>query len=155
MTDKSRGEGGEGVADLRLGPQAVAAIRRHVEDTYPEEACGGLLGLDEGGGHIRVPAALPIANTQRVERQRRYLINPADVMDLEQCARARGFEVLGYYHSHPDGPPLPSAYDREHAWPWYIYLIVSVSLGRVAGARAWRLAGEGEILEPVTFEWRD
>ncbi len=149
MTPTASGEGGQGARGIRLSPSAVATIRRHVEATYPEEACGGLVGLGDGDGDIRVQAGLPITNSQEAERERRFLIGPADVMGLERCARASGLGVLGYYHSHPDGPPLPSAYDQDHAWPWYIYLIVSVSLGCVAGSRAWRLADEGDLFEPI------
>ena len=149
MTPTTRGEGEQGARGVRLSPSAVATIRRHVEATYPEEACGGLVGLDDGDGDIRVQAALPISNSQEAEREHRFLIGPAGVLGLERCARASGLEVLGYYHSHPDRPPLPSAYDQDHAWPWYIYLIVSVSLGYVAGSRAWRLAGERHIFEPI------
>ena len=41
-----------------------------------------------------------------------------------------GLEIVGYYHSHPDHPAGPSAFDTEHAWPWYSYLIVRVDRGR-------------------------
>ena len=143
------GEGEHVVPRLGLSARAVGAICRHVEATYPEEACGGLLGLEDGEGHIRVLAALQTPNAREAERESRYLVGPASVLALERCAQAAGLEVLGYYHSHPDGHPLPSTYDRDHAWPWYTYLIVSVSLGCAVGWRAWRLADEAEKLEPV------
>lgn len=134
---------------LSLSKSALDAIRRHVESSYPDEACGGLLGMDDSGGDVRVPTAQPLANRRKDRRDRRFLIGPADVMSLERRARASGLEVLGYYHSHPDGPALPSVYDQEHAWPWYVHLIVSVRLGSATGARAWRLAAESQILEPI------
>jgi proteasome lid subunit RPN8/RPN11 len=90
-----------------------------------------------------------MANRRKDRCDRRFLIGPADVTGLERRARASGLEVLGYYHSHPDGPPLPSAYDQEHAWPWYVHLIVSVRLGSATGVRAWRLAAGNRRLEPI------
>ena len=48
--------------------------------------------------------------------------------------RAAGQEIVGYYHSHPDHPARPSAFDTEHAWPWYSYLIVRIDHGRGADA---------------------
>ena len=45
----------------------------------------------------------------------------------------RGLDLLGWYHSHPDHPARPSEFDREHAWPWYSYVIVSVRERRAAG----------------------
>ena len=45
--------------------------------------------------------------------------------------RAKAGElVLGFYHSHPDHPARPSEYDREHAWPFYSYVIVAIEQGR-------------------------
>jgi len=60
--------------------------------------------------------------------------------------------VVGFFHSHPDHPASPSAFDLEHAWPYYSYLIVSVGRGRVADARAWRLATDRSRFEPETLE---
>jgi proteasome lid subunit RPN8/RPN11 len=70
---------------------------------------------------------------------------------VEKDARARGLEVLGYYHSHPDHPALPSISDREHAWPWYSYVIVSVERGSAKDLTCWVLAeDEGSFCpEPV------
>lgn len=144
------GDGGEReAARLRLAVGAVAAIRRHADAVYPEEACGGLLGQDDGSGHFRVVAALPVSNAQANERRRRYLISGGDVRILERRAEASGLEVVGYYHSHPDTPPLPSAIDREHAWPWYVYLIVSVKRGGPTRFRAWRLVGDRRVFVPI------
>ena len=41
-------------------------------------------------------------------------------------------ELVGFYHSHPDHPAVPSAFDLEHAWPNLSYVIVSVRDGRRA-----------------------
>src|SRR2546430_8129940 len=51
-----------------------------------------------------------------------------------------GLEVIGVYHSHPDHPPAPSAFDREHAWPWLSYVIVGVGQGRAGEVKSWVLA---------------
>lgn len=134
---------------LGLGVGAASAIRRHAEAVYPEEACGGLLGRHDGSGHSRVLAALPVSNRRMAERCCRYLIGGADVLMLERRARASGLDVVGYYHSHPDAPALPSAVDREHAWPWYVYLIVSVTPEGPARIRAWKLARDRGVFVPV------
>jgi len=56
--------------------------------------------------------------------------------------RERGLELIGWYHSHPDHPPLPSEYDRAHAWPWYSYVIVSVTDGEAKQMLSWRLTDD-------------
>ena len=47
--------------------------------------------------------------------------------------------MIGWYHSHPDHPARPSDYDRDHAWPWYSYIIVSVQSGVPQDMTSWRL----------------
>lgn len=142
-------KGKKEIRHLRLGVGVASAIHRHAEALYPEEVCGGLLGRRDGSGHSLVSAALPVINTRSTERRRRYLIRGADVLWLERCASDLGLEVVGYYHSHPDAPAVPSEVDREHAWPWYVYLIVSVTPEGPARIRAWRLARERGVFVPV------
>ena len=35
--------------------------------------------------------------------------------------------LAGFYHSHPNHPARPSAFDLEHAWPNFSYIIISVN----------------------------
>lgn len=124
---------------LKLTAELLNAIERHAEAAYPHEGCGILLGRVEGDTRT-VTDILPVEN-QREEaaRRDRYLIPPEVVADGEEIAEQKGLEVIGFFHSHPDHPARPSAFDREHAWPWYSYVITSVERGRASGSRAWRL----------------
>jgi proteasome lid subunit RPN8/RPN11 len=63
-------------------------------------------------------------------------------MKAELAARKRGWEVLGFYHSHPDHPARPSDYDREYALPFYSYVIVAVERGKAAELTSWELAAD-------------
>jgi proteasome lid subunit RPN8/RPN11 len=56
--------------------------------------------------------------------------------------------VSGFYHSHPDHPALPSAFDTEHAWPWYTYVVVSVDAHGVRGVGAFELDAERQRFLP-------
>lgn len=124
---------------LKLTAELLNAIERHAEAAYPHEGCGILLGRVEGDTRT-VTDILPVEN-QREEaaRRNRYLIPPEVVADGEEIAEQKGLEVIGFFHSHPDHPARPSAFDREHAWPWYSYVITSVERGHASGSRAWRL----------------
>jgi len=117
------------------------ALKRHVETGYPREACGLLLGELRDGGEQRVCAVLPATNAwpATADQRHRYLIAPDDYLRADRLAAAQGWEVIGAYHSHPDHPAHPSAFDCEQAWPGIAYLIVSVQAGEAAEARAWRL----------------
>jgi proteasome lid subunit RPN8/RPN11 len=47
--------------------------------------------------------------------------------------------LLGYYHSHPDHPARPSEYDRQHAWPYYSYVIVAIEKAKAVDMTSWSL----------------
>jgi proteasome lid subunit RPN8/RPN11 len=125
------------------------AIARHGEATYPDECCGILLGRETDGARV-VARLLQIDNQwDAVERRRRFLIQPDDLLRAERAARRDGLDVLGFYHSHPDAPARPSEFDREHAWPWYTYLIASVEQGRYATLTGWQLKDDRTGYEQI------
>ena len=131
---------------LRAGANEI--IHSHLCRAYPEEGCGVLLGRDQDGARV-VERAIPLDNVQGETRERRYLLAPEQVLAAEREARSAGLDVVGFFHSHPDHPAIPSAFDLEHAWPFYTYLIVSVRGGAVADANAWRLAEDRSRFEPM------
>lgn len=58
----------------------------------------------------------------------RFLIDPKDHIDARREGRARGLEILGFYHSHPRGAAVPSATDvAEAAYPGSLYAIIGLS----------------------------
>ncbi|MFP3941104.1 MAG: M67 family metallopeptidase [Thermoanaerobaculia bacterium] len=136
---------------LAIAPGPLEAVRRHAAEAYPEECCGFLLGreLPEGATVERTLAA---ANEHPAERSTRYLIPPERVLAARREARAEGFEVVGYYHSHPDRSGEPSRRDLEDAWPAVSYLIVPVAEGLAGRPRSWRLRGNGQGFEEETLE---
>ena len=107
---------------LRLNPQVYAAIRAHGSETYPNECCGALIGRD---GTVSQTLALP--NMTDEGPRTRFRVTPDDYRAAERRAGELGAELLGFYHSHPDCPAVPSQYDLEHAWPTYSYIIVSTT----------------------------
>jgi len=116
------------------------AMRAHGERDYPFECCGLLLGRFEGDGRKVVLETYPISNAREEEAKRnRFLIRPEELMRGEKYARENGFEVVGFYHSHPDDRAVPSQYDLEHAWPTYSYIVLAVEKGRAADLRSWEM----------------
>jgi proteasome lid subunit RPN8/RPN11 len=113
-------------------------IRAHGRETYPEECCGGLLG--RRGEPARVSRVERIDNVRDENRARRYEVSPQDYLRLERLAAENGAELLGFYHSHPDHPAVPSAYDRDHAFPFFHYLVCAVASGRPGEITAWVLS---------------
>jgi proteasome lid subunit RPN8/RPN11 len=127
---------------LTITPTVDAGIRKHAEETYPHECCGALVG---GPGHVLATVALP--NTTEEGPRRRFLVRPADYRLAEQRAAEIGGELLGFYHSHPDHPARPSEYDLNHAWPTFVYVIVSVTSGAAGDMTVWRLKDDRSIFE--------
>ena len=128
-------EGQRPTLTLRLGAEAWASVRRHAEAGYPREVCGLLIG--HSGNVAEAAEAHPCANVNKERAEDRYLMDPLEQLRLEKDARARGLDVLGYYHSHPDHPAQASATDNQLSWEGVYYLIVAVRDGKVADQRAW------------------
>ena len=131
-------------------------IRAHGAETYPHECCGALLGRDselkEQGAPREVRSLFPLVNRRDDSPRNRFSVSAEDVRGAEKAAREQGLEVVGWYHSHPDHPARPSQYDREHAWPWYSYIIVSVEDGSPQDLTSWRLNDDREEFSPEGLE---
>ena len=113
-----------------------------MEATYPNEGGGFLLGESDADA-LTVRDIIQVQNVFAAEEQHhRYAMRPQDWMRLEDEADERGLSLIGYYHSHPDSPAVPSEYDREHALPNFVYIITSVMMARAADMRAWRLQAD-------------
>lgn len=135
-----------------------AALRDRIDaalcDAYPHEGCGFLVG-ESDAAEIRVRAVRPAENARQDSPHDRYLIEPEEFLRAIQEADVSGLDVVGFYHSHPDAPGVPSIFDRDHAWPRYAYLVVSVRDRTVRECRAWMLDEERrefdevEIRDPV------
>jgi proteasome lid subunit RPN8/RPN11 len=125
---------------LQIDRAQVEQLRQHVEGTYPYEGGGLLIGrIDEQGRKI-VTEVKPFANQRAIEDQHnRILITDEMYREGEAYADDHGLLLVGFFHSHPDRPARPSEFDREHALPWWSYVIVSVQQGRTADVLSWQL----------------
>jgi proteasome lid subunit RPN8/RPN11 len=125
---------------IALSPQQLAEIRKHGERDYPFECCGLLIGSFEEDGRKTVLETYPISNAREEEAKRnRFLIQPEELLRGERYAVKKRLDVIGFYHSHPDSPAVPSQYDLDHAWPTYSYIIVSVSSQRALDLQSWEM----------------
>jgi proteasome lid subunit RPN8/RPN11 len=124
------------MAKLRLAAPVWAEVSARALAEAPLECCGLLAGT-RAGGVLEAVAALPLVN--QLASPTRFISEPAGLFKALRRAREMGLEVLAVYHSHPDGPPAPSATDLEWRWaPGVADLIVAVG-GGAPLARAWDL----------------
>jgi proteasome lid subunit RPN8/RPN11 len=139
------------IAPLKIREALLQKIHAHGVETYPHECCGALLGSD-GEGSREIIDLLPLANRRDDSPRNRFELTPDDVRLAERTAAGKHLDLLGWYHSHPDAPARPSEFDRDHAWPWYSYIIVSVLKGEPRHTTSWRLRDDRSGYEPEAIE---
>lgn len=137
---------------LRVGEALIDQIHEHGARDYPNECCGALLGREEGKDRT-VLGLVPLVNQRRDSPRNRFSITSDDVRLAEKEARPKGWDLIGWYHSHPDSPALPSDFDREHAWPWYSYIIFQVEKGEPREMRSWRLDDDRAEYQEESIEF--
>ncbi len=124
MDPIKRGDGPNHPASLWLSREHWAQMAADVGARYPEEACG--LVASQAG---RTVAVFPVANQLRSPV--RFRMEPRQQVKAYFEILERGWELAAIYHSHPDGPEIPSQTDvAEHAYPEAIALIWSRQGGK-------------------------
>lgn len=136
------------VGMLRMTSEVYDAAIDHAREGAPAEVCG-VLGGDRGvRSHARtLRRAENVADVPRTE----YRIDPTEQLALLEAVEASGEDVIGFYHSHPDGPAAPSPTDRRRAtWTGRSYVIVVLD-GEYPYVGSWRWTGEEFEREAVTL----
>ena len=94
------------------------AILAHAKYSLPNECCG-LIAMEDGA--IRFAYPLTNANPSPVS----FTVDPAEHFGAMRHAESQGWEILGVFHSHPEGDATPSPTDVAMAWdPDWIHVIV-------------------------------
>ncbi|MGJ3239705.1 MAG: M67 family metallopeptidase [Anaerolineae bacterium] len=127
-------------------------IFEQMEATYPNEGGGFLLGIREAQTVI-INDVIQVENIFETEEQyHRYAMTPQNWATMEDEADERGLELIGYYHSHPNHPAIPSEFDRAHALPNFIYIITSVIDGVATTQKVWLLDNDRSQFSELTLE---
>ena len=124
---------------IGISETVIEQIKRHAERDYPHECGGMLVGRFSENGAKEVFETFPLENAREDSRHNRVLILPKDVLKAERYAREKRLDVVGYYHSHPNAPAVPSQYDLDHALPVWSYVIASVLEGETVEVRSWEM----------------
>ena len=131
-----------------LTSEALETIRQHGAATFPDECCGALIEIDGVVGE-----AYRMDNTTAGPAARRFRIGPEQYRVADRRARELGGSLVGFYHSHPDAPARPSAYDLEHAWPNLTYVIISVRAGAPGDISVWHLRDDRSGFDEGELKW--
>ena len=95
---------------------ALATITQHAQMAFPNECCGILLGKRTEADTWHVTSVLKSANVTQDDPARTFEIDPTLLIRTQKACRDGGQNILGYYHSHPNGAPHPSERDKKNAW---------------------------------------
>jgi len=152
---------------LRLGRECLIVLQRTLAAPAPEEGCALLLGspVSDGGSrrstwrvqrvwpccNVWSPglAALPEPPDATLTRRHRFALDPREQLHAQRWARARGLQVLGTAHSHPEGEPEPSRLDLAWATTPSLMLI----LGGSGALGAWWI--EAGAASPLLLQYSE
>lgn len=125
---------------LTLRPADYAALLEHGQAEAPHEACGLLGGV---GGVVRRVYRMENVSHSPWE----YRMDPREQVRVMVEIENAGWELSGIYHSHPSGPPAPSASDVAQAYyPDSVYVILAPDAQGEWRGRAYRI-DEGRVEE--------
>jgi len=120
---------------LEVSSAVLTLMREEAIHHAPREACGILLGREN-----RIEQYIPTINVHP-KPLTHFEIDPGALIACHKSARDGGLQVMGYFHSHPDGRPEPSGTDAR----------LSAGDGRI-----WVIFGGGELgfwrATPTGFE---
>jgi [CysO sulfur-carrier protein]-S-L-cysteine hydrolase len=127
---------------LWMTPTQAEMIARQAFDHRLEEVCGIIAGVGE-----QVREIIPIQNAASDPAHFFRLDDRSFTQALFDIERA-GLSLIGIYHSHPNGDPIPSQTDIQQAnYPDTAYLIVGLWNGEPRLA-AWQIRpGEVDRIE--------
>jgi proteasome lid subunit RPN8/RPN11 len=120
---------------VKIRQDAFDRIVKHALEEKPNECCGLLIGT--------VDVVHDVVRARNARKSpTKFQVAPADHFAAIRKARATGFEVVGAYHSHPNGPSGPSETDRVRLNdPSLVHVIVSLAHG-TRTVRAFRFNGD-------------
>ncbi len=121
---------------LRIKRPFLTQLLTHLRTEYPLEACGILAG--QAG---QVTQVYPIENILRSPTA--YEMNPQQQLAAMLAIEEREWDLLAIYHSHPNGPEIPSPTDIAQAYyPDVIHVIVSLRQRKRPSIRAFMIEDE-------------
>ena len=130
-------------AMFRIEKRYIDEMIAHAHEDAPIECCGIL-----GGKDGRVLQLYRAKNAE--ESEFRYYVEPHDLLRINRDCDERGWEFVGFYHSHTGSKAYPSPTDvriaTEAEWPGAVYFVVSLLDSENPAVRAYRIV-DGRVFE--------
>lgn len=104
--------------EVLISNRHLKRIIRYAVRSAPMEVCGIL-----AGSHKRISHIFPVPNMLQSPSQ--FRMEPGKQLGVLRKLDRLGVDMVGYYHSHPNGPGWPSITDcQANMFPNIISLIV-------------------------------
>lgn len=127
---------------IALTREQMQTLLEHAQREAPNEACAVLAGKGEHTLHLFL--------TPNADRSPyTFTIDPRDILRVDNECREKGWDILGFFHSHTHTPAFPSATDRKWGqwWPFSVHMLVSLENPYQPVFRAYHIAEGGEVTE--------
>lgn len=115
-------------------------------EALPEECCGLLVGRRSAIA-ARVERTVLAENIATGDKTSNYQIDWRTLFNTIRQTRGTAEEIVGFFHSHPDGSAVPSSKDASLAWADHDYVIIPTGAAGQASPTVWRMPSGGTRFE--------
>lgn len=135
---------------IKLSRDNYNRILEHARRELPNEACGLIGGLIEGGDK-RIKEVYLLTNTDHSNEH--FSLDPREQLAAIKDMRAKGLRPLGNWHSHPETPSRPSEEDKRLAYDSSAsYMILSLMNESDPVLNSFRIKGDEVSKEELYIE---
>ena len=128
---------------LKLSQKDYDKILAHCEADLPDEACGLIAGEVDGETKI-VKEVYLLTNIDHSNEH--FSMDPKEQLEAVKDSRAKGYAMLGNFHSHPESPSRPSEEDKKLAYDSKAeYLILSLQEPEKPVLKAFGIDGDKNV----------
>ena len=135
---------------IKLSKSDYEKILKHAESELPNEACGLIGGVTEGGDKL-IKKVYLLTNTDHSNEH--FSMDPKEQLASSKDMRAIGFVPLGNWHSHPESPSRPSDEDKRLAYDSKAsYMILSLMNREEPVLNSFHISGTDSEKEQLVIE---
>lgn len=135
---------------IKLSKSDYEKILKHAESELPNEACGLIGGVTEGGDKL-IKKVYLLTNTDHSNEH--FSMDPKEQLASIKDMRANGFVPLGNWHSHPESPSRPSDEDKRLAYDSKAsYMILSLMNREEPVLNSFHISGTNSEKEQLVIE---
>ena len=135
---------------IKISKSDYEKILKHAESELPNEACGLIGGVIEGGDKL-IKKVYLLTNIDHSNEH--FSMDPKEQLAAIKDMRANGFVPLGNWHSRPESPSRPSAEDKRLAYDSKAsYMILSLMNREEPVLNSFHISGTDSEKEQLVIE---